>query len=566
MSAPSFRAKLFKPSLALIALGVAVRLAFPYFAGFYLIPLALGGLFLIVALPGLSAASRRAPRRGRRALSSLAWALAFGLLLLVGVNQSLPTLNVAAPPEASLSASDLALLARLDRDVTIEASLSSDPRYHGPTLFLLDLYRKASPRLKVSAAPSAGRATIVERDGRAAAVLAQADTATVRAENFEETISPITRATINASLLRLVSPNRLVYNLLGDGEKAVLDEGPGGLSAWAESLAARKIFARDYYWREGAPLPAEARAVVLVGPRVPLSPQKEEALARYLAQGGKAMVLLDPLVSSLSPTAFAPLNLVFPEGLVVDQDYGWAGTDDAFIVSQNFPAHPITLGLARPVVFPLSGTVMSLADRETFDEAADAAAQTAAEASRAGAPESAAPATEESPAGEAAEIPTEERATVTVGDGPDAPAPILPIRSHSWAIALSSPASWLETDVSSIAAKLPIYDREKDPAGPLVLATATTIEGGGRLVLAADSDFPSNNFLSFAGNHALAVNALSWLLGAEDDLAPPPPEGVFLEINDFKARLFFFVPVVIWPLLALGAWLAFYSSRQKKGG
>jgi hypothetical protein len=136
------------------------------------------------------------------------------------------------------------------------------------------------------------------------------------------------------------------------------------------------------------------------------------------------------------------------------------------------------------------------------------------------------------------------------------------ILGHTWAVAITSPAAFLETDRASVGRGEPRFDRGSDPHGPLVLASATSVVGGGRLVLAADSDFASNAYIGFAGNLDFATGLLSWLVGDEDDLAAPR-RGTTLAVSDSVARALFWGPTVFWPLLILSVWGAYFLRRRR---
>jgi hypothetical protein len=134
---------------------------------------------------------------------------------------------------------------------------------------------------------------------------------------------------------------------------------------------------------------------------------------------------------------------------------------------------------------------------------------------------------------------------------------------HTWATALSSPGSWLETDTDQIARGAHRYEAQSDYNGPLVLASATSVVGGGRLAVMADADLAANGFVLYGGNLSFLNNTLFWLLGAEEDLSAPAPSGSVLNIDRGTARLLFWVPAVIWPLLVLSVWYAFNRKRHK---
>jgi hypothetical protein len=257
----------------------------------------------------------------------------------------------------------------------------------------------------------------------------------------------------------------------------------------------------------------------------------------YLARGGKLLILQDPMVAGFNAGALAPYGLSMPWGLAVDPGAAWAATEDFFLVSRDFPAHPLTMGLTQPVVWPLAGALVASAP-----------------------PEGAAPV---GPGGTGDPAPS--AADGLAGTEADAGAAETGPASHTWAVALSSEAAWLETDRTSLAGRTHRYQPGGDLPGPLVLASATTIEGGGRLVLAADADLAANAFISYAGNQALLNSMVFWLLGAQEDLAPPPPTA-WLDITHAKARALFWIPTVIWPLAVLLWWYRRYLRRRRGAG
>jgi hypothetical protein len=648
--------------MALFVIALGLMAFVPYLDRLAALAAVTGALLTALALAGnLPAARERflsAPaRRGLRGAARLLFSLA--VLCAAGALTSLPVFNMAAPDEAFLPEETLELLRRLDREVTMTAHVSSDPRVEGPVRHLLGLYARATPWVSVSVMPAQGAAAVSE-DGELA--LATQNSVTVSADGFEETVIPPSRAQLDAAIRRLVTPPRLVYCLMGEGSKSAADSGPQGLSVWARHLARRKIYLRDWEWTPGRPLPREAHALVYAGPRMPPDPEKESDLLDYLARGGKLMSLNDPMMAALDPGLFSPLNLRLPEGLVVDMTKTWAGTDNSFIISEDFPAHPATLGMREPVIFPIAGAVFSaetktagpedtgeqeaaaevigdsaggtegadgtegpdgtaLAGGAEGADGADGADGTEGEdgtegpdgTALAGGAEGADGAavsdgaesadnalnygnnvtrreeggTHEVSAGTEAKQPETDGTEVSLAEAAGTEAPGTdgsgtggmtdatgnhpddaeasendPFVGHTWAVALTSEMAFLETDRASIGRRDARFSRDSDVSGPLALASATTLANGGRLVLAADSDFPSNAYIGFAGNMDFATGLLSWLVGAEDDLKGPR-RGTVLTVTDSLARLFFWGPVVFWPLMALSVWGWFFFRRRR---
>jgi hypothetical protein len=489
-----------------LALGLGAWLVAPNYPGFFLLPAFLGLALSLVYGPAaikadLAAWGRPAGRRRlKRAGSCL---LALLALTAAGALTSLPIYNPGGAEGLALSPAELKAIERLPAATTLEVFLSAGGEArHGP---LLSLYARASAKIAVVKSHGPGRAEAVSKGQ--AIQLALPDQVVVRSGPYAETVNPFSRQGLAAAVQRLSSPSRIVYNLVGDGEKSTQDLSPLGLAAWSASLEKRKIFLRDFFWAPDAPLPREGDGAILAGPTAALTPEKNSALLNYLAQGGKLMALQDPLAPGLDPEAFSPLGLVLAPGLLVDPETAWAGTNDFFPVSSNFPAHPATVGLTQPVVWPLAGAILKA---EGFEETAD---------------------------------------------------PEDPLAGHTWAVALSGPESYLETDLAAIAKRRPKLDSQADPAGPLALATATSLAGGGRLALLADSDLAANAFVGNPGNRALMDGLLGWLLGAQDDLAPSSP-GESFYVSQNLARAMFWLPAVVWPSLAVLAWALYYRRRR----
>ncbi|MDR1050398.1 MAG: hypothetical protein LBP95_04825 [Deltaproteobacteria bacterium] len=608
-------------ALVLVCLGLAGLALVPQYPGFWVLPVVLALLILLVRGPkaivaGLRSAAGPGARKSLAAAGQIVLCLA--ALLLVGSLTAAPVLNVSAPPGVVLAPETRRLLARLEVPVKFEARLSrrADP---GPAAHLLGLYARETDMITVSVDRTEGLAEALDGEIR----VADPGSLAVSAEGFQETVSPIDSGKIDEALRRLVSPVRLVYNLSGDGEKSTFDPGHRGLSLWAESLGRSKIYFRDLFF-PGPGLPVQAAAadaLVLAGPRRPLGPERERALLDYVAGGGRLLVLQDPMVAGLDPSALARFGLNIPWGLVVDPQASWTGTTDYFIVGRDFPSHPVTAGQDQPVVWPLAGALrlaesdgpgapaeedvpMLTLIEETGGADGDAAggddaggndasetvpgpddnaknaasADGRAEGIETGTGAGNEDAGREKGGAENADIKddvalADDDAALTDNDNDAANDVVLTDDDagektddpayQTWAIALTSPGAWLETDAASLAADAHVYQAESDFAGPLVLASATSFANGARLAVFADADLAANGFLAYAGNERFLNNTLFWLLGAEDDLAVPAAGGTILNIDRQSARLLFWLPAVIWPMLALAVWRVRHRRRRR---
>ncbi|MDL2227140.1 GldG family protein [Deltaproteobacteria bacterium OttesenSCG-928-M10] len=502
-SGPLFR------NLTFVCLGLALagHFAAPNFLGFTVLPLLLALIFALVAGWKRWRADFSAlfSRRGRYNLRLAAWlALGLALALAAGSSRFLPAFEVSENRLLSLSPDTLDLLAKLDRPVAITIHLGAQhPALIRVRELMAHYERAGSGHFTISYVNPQTEAA----NGDAGPRLVAPETALVEADGFRENVSPITEEALNGALTRLLHPDRrLVYFLNTFGEKMVGDQGPGGLSRWAEDLGGRRILALDYHWLEGQPLPPEASALVLAGPRAPLGQFREAMLLSYLTNGGKLMILADPLTVALSPDFWAPFGLKYPDGLVVDPETNLAGTDETFIAANDYPGHPLTRGLAGPTIWPIAGALQTLAE-----------------------------------------------------DGHAA------LPATAYAVAMTSASAWLETNPASLRDGSLRYQPDQDIPGPLALAVAVEIEGGGRLLALADSDLAANSFQGFPGNRNLTGASLHWLLDGQSATLTVRDSSQSLAFGRTSARLVFWLPAVVWPALVVSLWFIYYRRRRLGG-
>ena len=478
----------------------------PDFLGFTVIPLALVLLFGLLAGPAQwkNALSRVTSQTGRSyALVLAALLLSLALTLAAGQVRLGTPLDFSGSRAVDLAPQTLELLERLDKSVNISVHLGPQSPRLEQVKKLMDLYLEhSSEKLKITYINPQTEST----DGGEGPRLVSPDTALVESEGFRENVSPVSEDAINGSLARLLHPERrLVYFLNTFGEKMIQDKGAGGLSHWAADLAGRRILALDHYWADGNPLPMEASALVLAGPKAPLGEWREKQLQDYVKNGGSLMLLADPLTIHFSPEFWALFGLKYADGLVIDPEATLMGTDESFVVSHDYPAHALTKGLSSPSLWPITGAFIP-GDNEGHTD-----------------------------------LPT------TI-----------------YALAMSSPSSWLESDAASFVNKEVRYQPEVDIPGPLALAVAAQLENGGRLLALTDSDLAANNFQGFPGNRNFISAGINWLLDGESVPLKMRDESQSLVLSNISARLIFWLPVVVWPSLVIILWLTFYFGRHSR--
>lgn len=277
-----------------------------------------------------------------------------------------------------------------------------------------------------------------------------------------------------------VSP--VVYFLSGNGELSIDSSARSyGLSEFAQALRSRRI-RTETLDLSVTDVPADASALVVAEPRIPILPQVEEKISRYLRdKNGRALVMVGP------GTNCGLDNLFFDWGLTV-QDVFLVETSplcrlpDSNTAVRNFPAKPhktaeLLVALNLPVVSSQFRAV-----EEDF------------------------------------------------GAKEDRTRTITPLFFSSVSPAgTSQPTSWGERDYRKPPYRFDV--RRGDIDGPVALGavserTAGTRLGvsipGGRLIVIGSGDIATNAQLENGGNKAFLLNAVNWLIDRDVMLNIPP--------------------------------------------
>ena len=140
----------------------------------------------------------------------------------------------------------------------------------------------------------------------------------------------------------------VLYTLGGHGELQVFDRGIGDLrelstlidgQGWRvktlDLLAGREL-------EEAPRVPSDASAVLILGARAPLAPIEEEALQRYLGQGGSVGLVLDR--GLYVPHLLTSLGVSVPSGMVLDSRWVYPHQDRPLL---HYRTHAMTRDVAE---------------------------------------------------------------------------------------------------------------------------------------------------------------------------------------------------------------------------
>ncbi|HEY2433806.1 MAG TPA: Gldg family protein [Vicinamibacterales bacterium] len=315
-----------------------------------------------------------------------------------------------------------------------------------------------------------------------------------------------------------------VYFTSGHGEKEAGNTDRLGYSSITGALSSNNFKVDKLVLAQQNGVPDDADVVVIAGPQTDFLTGEIDALKKYLAKGGKLLVMVDPIVKENEPQ---PAQL---EGLLKDWDIAAGhdivvdasgmgrliGADASIPVAASYPSHPITEKFNLLTAYPLA------------------------------------------------------RSMTPIEGG---------VNGHTaQRLVETSRQSWGETDLKSVLGGKPELDPAKDKAGPVAIASAVSGAAAGaaadangdkkaetRLVAFGDSDFPANGFLGVQGNRDLFLNTVNWLAQQENLIAirPRDPEDRRITLTADQQRRIFYLTVLIVPGLVLLAGVQTWWRRRR---
>jgi ABC-type uncharacterized transport system involved in gliding motility auxiliary subunit len=423
--------------------------------------------------------------------------------------------DLTASQQFSLSQQTIAVLQRLPAEVVVTGFfLVEDEARRQATEDLLKEYAARTDRLRYSFVDPDLQPAVAQSYG-----IRQSGTIVFQLGDKRQLVLTPSESAFTSALLKLTSPERVVYWLTGHGERDINQaQDPGGYGL------ARLLLERENYRVELLALatrpavPDDAAAVLIVGPRSPLLPEEQQALQTYLQNGGKLYLAIDPASQARDSVnaLIRPWGLEVGPGFVVDADASFF-SDPRTPVIQRYADMPITRDLAGVLtVFPLAAPI---------DYA---------------------------------------------GGAPD--------DLNRLQLLLTSSRAWSETNPEALEnPDRAGFDEGQDKRGPLALAMVSErrpkaddpatqpATARPRLFVIGDSDYATNQFIQTPfGNQDLFVNAVNWVTAAEEliTIRPKLADNRPLAVTPAQFNLVVLTSLGLLPLavLALGG-LVWWSRR-----
>lgn len=275
----------------------------------------------------------------------------------LGLIGFLLTLNIAAnlyPPFIydsteekifTLAPQSLQVLASLQGDMTIRAAfLGGKVRRDVAELF--SRLRAASPHISWSVIDPEREVALIEKLG-----INQIDTVHFSYQapdgvRESKLTGKIDEQTVTNTLLKLTRGKpRPVYYVTGHSEPDIGGTNERGYRFLRESIEGENIALEDLKLDQRG-IPADAAAVILAAPRAALLVAEREMIERYLAEGGRAVFLAEPLAAADVTQIAGTLGIEVGNDVILDKDFKAVGAGDLGIepLVSSFGAHPITTG------------------------------------------------------------------------------------------------------------------------------------------------------------------------------------------------------------------------------
>ena len=433
----------------------------------------------------------------------------------------------------TLSAKSLNILKGLHADVRVVVLMTPSTPLFSETKELLDRYQAASPRIKVEYIDperdplrtktlaqefgvSTANTVVFASGGRKKYVtsdqLAEYDYSGMQMGQAPKLKGFKGEEQFTAAILAVVNPKvPKVYFVTGHGEH---DPDAADGSGYSQLKDAIK---RDNYDVEKTTLlagavPADCDLLVIAGPKAPFTDPEKAALKAYLDKGGRALVMLDPVLGDRAQSSgleelLKGYGVAVDNDLVVDPSKQLPFFSLAAVYVDQFRSHPVVDGMqGLAVLFPIARSVTTVA-------------------------------------------------------APGATSSIL---------LTTSDKGWGQRDLKANATgQLEIKKAPGDVPGPVPLGVAAQSEKdkehGWRLVVFGNSAFASNQYLANAGNSNLVLNAVNWLANQEQALgiAPRSPEQVQLFLSETQMSHVLLISLILLPACAIALGVAVWWRRRR---
>ncbi len=374
----------------------------------------------------------------------------------------------------------------------------------------LDQYANLSPKVRVEYVDPDKKPELA----RAAGVKAYGTTIVQVGDRKEEAKS-LTEEAITGAFIRDLKTNvRTVCFVEGSGEHQIEDSERNGYSRFKDLLGKDDYQAKSVNLIVKSEIPSECTVLVVGGPESDYQQPEVDAINKYVENGGRVLVLLNPplkigrdeiaentaLNKILEAWGVTPQNDLILDMNPIGQI---AGLGPQVTLVTAYDSHAIVNDMTRRVTgFPLSRSIVAKNGDKTTVQKLFSSSESSLATSK-----------------------------------------------------LNSP----EIDPND----------PKNTKGPLLLAAAGTYNTGkensqGRFVVVGSSDWAANSFIGFNGNRDLALNTINWLASDEDliSIRPKDREDRRITLTQAQMRWLRITSQFLLPLIVIVGGLSVWWNRR----
>ncbi|QQR90639.1 MAG: Gldg family protein [Myxococcales bacterium] len=323
------------------------------------------------------------------------------------------------------------------------------------------------------------------------------------------------------NLTKLTRPPRSLHLSVGHREYSSAGQdgdAPGQRTQNLQTLLGRfNISTKELGLAQGLAqeVPADTRAIAILGPREAFLPEEAQALGRYVQHGGRVLVNVDPDSETGLEPFFSLLGIKVEQGILNSKKQhmrrSFTPADHEIVFTNNYSSHPTVTtasGHSREAatVFLRGGALSRL------EEKADAISLK--------------------------------------------PSVIFPMRSGIDSFLDLNDDHEQNGNESSKSYNMMAAITVNQPKGE-----------EGRVVVIADGDFATDQLIRVPGNTLVLVDSLRWLIGEEEIAASlTSEEDIPIEHTRDEDKIWFYATAfgLPLPLLALGIWMARRRRRRSE--
>jgi len=329
----------------------------------------------------------------------------------------------------------------------------------------------------------------------------------VAAGERTEIISDTSEQAVTNAILKVTREKlKTVCFAEGHGEKSLSDSQASGYSTVEKRLKDENYQLKTVLLAREQQVPSECAALVVAGPKQPVTPPEVAMIGKYLDGGGKAMLMLDPETDPQLDDVLKSWNMQSNDNIVRD-DSGvgqYVGAGPLAPVVTDYGSHSITKDFGHTMsAFPLARAIK-----------------------------------------------------ITGGAGGANATPLLTTSEMSFAKDKITPG------------KSQDFEPGKDQKGPLTLGAAASksldAKKESRLVVIGDSDFAANGAFKFQRNADLFLNSVNWLAEEEDliSIRAKSASNRSVTMTESQQRTFFLLSVALMPLAVIGSGIYIWWKRR----